>query len=598
MKTADCVFEVSQEVCNKVGGIYQVLKSKAYYMSREYGEKYHTLGPYNAESAKIEFEEQEPPEEVKKAFSRLERKGIRCRWGIWLIGGRPKTILLEPTALKSQVNEIKKNLWEKYQVDSIRSDQMFNDSVVWSTSAGMFLEELMKEEKFKKLKCVAHFHEWLAGGALLYLKKNKVRIGTVFTTHATTLGRTIVSSNEDLYRMIEEGKDGEENLRRAGRFDISAKHTTELACARECDVLTTVSKVTAREVRFILGREPDILTLNGIDFEKYPGLEDLTILRRKNRMQMRDFLIAYFSRYYEMDFYNIRSMFISGRYEFHNKGIDLFIEALGKLNEKMKKDQTDKTVIVFFWIPKETRGEDFQVLKNKALYEELHDHVAEYLPEVEDMMIGHLVKGEIPKDLISDEFMQTCKKLAAHFTEKRGQSPPLCAYQLATPEDDDQIIRAFKQNQLLNRKEDKVKVIFYPSYLSPADRLISLDYNEATITCDVGVFPSYYEPWGYTPLETIAQGSLAITTDCAGFGKFIEGRGRGVHVLKIEGRRWEDIVEDLAKKLYEIANLTKNELSERRINAKMLSTHADWGDFVKNYIVAHDLAVEKAFRSR
>jgi glycogen(starch) synthase len=186
------------------------------------------------------------------------------------------------------------------------------------------------------------------------------------------------------------------------------------------------------------------------------------------------------------------------------------------------------------------------------------------------------------------------KKLIVHFTEKRGQTPPLTAFELGYPEDDDSIIKALKKNNLLNREEDKVKVVFYPAYLSAADRLIALDYNQAAITFDVGVFPSYYEPWGYTPLETAALGTLAITTDMAGFGKFIEGKGQGIYVMKRENRKWEEMTEDLTNKLYEIVNLSKRELMDQRMNAKKLALEADWKNLAQNYITAHNMATEKA----
>jgi glycogen(starch) synthase len=163
------------------------------------------------------------------------------------------------------------------------------------------------------------------------------------------------------------------------------------------------------------------------------------------------------------------------------------------------------------------------------------------------------------------------------------------------PEDENEIIRALKSNGLLNRVEDKVKVIYYPAYLSSADRLISLDYNDATLTCDVGVFPSYYEPWGYTPVETAAQGTLAVTTNQAGFGRFINSKGGGIYVLKRMNRSWDDIVKDLAEKLYEITKLSKDELAHRRMNAKELSELTDWREFIKNYFLAYELAVKKAY---
>ncbi|MFH1126271.1 MAG: hypothetical protein V1703_04030, partial [Candidatus Altiarchaeota archaeon] len=348
-----------------------------------------------------------------------------------------------------------------------------------------------------------------------------------------------------------------------------------------------------KEAKFLLEKEPDLTLPNGLDMEKYPEMDELTILRRKYRLRTREFLTAYFCRYYSMDMFNFRTFFLSGRYEMFNKGIDLFIDALGKVNEKMKKNKVDKNVIAFIFVPTATRGEKIEILKNTSLYEEMHEHVDETLPEIRESIIKAMVKGEIPKELLSEENKNMFKKLIVHFTEKRGQVPPLGAFELAYPEEDDLIIRALKKNNLLNREEDKVKVVFYPAYLSAADRLIALDYNQATMTFDVGVFPSYYEPWGYTPLETAALGSIAVTTDLAGFGRFIQGKGEGIYVLKRENRQWDEMVNDLSEKLYQVVNFSKRELMDNRISAKKMSFEADWKNLVGNYVRAHDLALEK-----
>jgi glycogen(starch) synthase len=299
-----------------------------------------------------------------------------------------------------------------------------------------------------------------------------------------------------------------------------------------------------------------------------------------------------------MDMFNFRSIFISGRYEMFNKGIDLFIDSLGKLNDKMKKNKVDKNVVAFIFVPTGVRGEKMEVLKNTSLYEEMEEHIDEVMPEIKENITKMMTKGEIPREgqaipLLSEETRAMFRKLVVHFTEKRGQTPPLSAFDLAYPEDDDAIIKALRKNSLLNRLEDKVKVVFYPAYLSAADRLVALDYIQATMTFDVGVFPSYYEPWGYTPLETAALGSLAITTDLAGFGRFIQGKGEGIYVLKRENQKWDDMVKDLSEKLFEIINLSKRDLMDVRMSAKKMSLEADWKNLVQNYVKAHDLALEK-----
>jgi glycogen(starch) synthase len=598
MKKVDFVFEVSYEVCNKVGGIYAVLKTKAPYVVEEYGDGYYAIGFYNQKRAGIEFDERERPEEFRKAFESLKSVGIDCYFGVWIIPGRPKTILVDPRRFMGEANKIKTDLWEWDRVDSLHADNTFTEPVVWSYAVGKLLEELVKVKPFKGSRCVAHFHEWLAGAGMLYLKQNDVKIATVFTTHATMLGRSLAGSGVDIYGMLREKIGSDEVLDYARRYGVIDKHSMEVACATKADILTTVSSVTADEVAFLWKRKPDVLLLNGIDSEKYASFEELTVRRRENRIQTRDFLTAYFMRYYPMDLMNIRSFFISGRHEFRNKGLDVFIATLGRLNAMLKAAKSEKNVMVFIFVPADIRGENIEVLKNKSLYEEIKDHVQEALPDIGDNILKKIITGGDCRecgDIIPDEFKQKCKKLSAHFLETRGENPPLCAFELTVPEDENEIIRALKSNGLLNRVEDKVKVIYYPAYLSSADRLISLDYNDATLTCDVGVFPSYYEPWGYTPVETAAQGTLAVTTNQAGFGRFINSKGGGIYVLKRMNRSWDDIVKDLAEKLYEITKLSKDELAHRRMNAKELSELTDWREFIKNYFLAYELAVKKAY---
>ncbi|MFH1722151.1 MAG: glycogen/starch synthase [Candidatus Altiarchaeota archaeon] len=496
------VFEVSYEVCNKIGGIYAVLKSKAARMVERYGENYYAVGFYDAAKSRVELDHKDPPQQIGEAFKQLESTvGIRCHYGIWGIEGKPKVILVDSTELTSHIDEIKAGLWERYQVDSITSDAWFNDPLVWATACGMVIEALVSKPMFADKEIVVQCHEWMSGAPIMYFKDKGLKIPTVFTTHATILGRSIAGQGVDLYKMVNEGlKEGKTaDLELAKKFKCLDKHTMEVACAREASVFTTVSEITSKEAHFILGRKVDIAVLNGLDISKYPDLEELPVQRRKNRMVMRQFLTAYFNRYYNIDFNKIRSMFISGRYEYHNKGIDLFIQSLRILNEELKKKKFEKTVIVFFFIPSGTKGENIDVLKNISLYEEMTDRIEEETPVIRDRIAEHLTRGEIPatfESIVDEEFIRTCKNMMVHFTEKKGGTPPLCAFDLSYPEGTDSILSDLRANGLLNREEDKVKVIFYPAYLSSAERLIPMGYNEATLTCDIGVFPSYYEPWG------------------------------------------------------------------------------------------------------
>ncbi|HHQ44553.1 MAG TPA: hypothetical protein ENN13_00260, partial [Candidatus Altiarchaeales archaeon] len=528
MPKAEHVFECSYEVCNKVGGIYTVLKSKASEMIHHYDGNYTSVGFYNPDKARIDFDEEETPQDFKPVFEQLEKEGVKCYYGVWLVPGRPKTILVDPAGYYNRVNDVKAWMWEKYQVDSLNSDDTFNHPLVWSYCTGIVIERLLETGTLKGRRVVVHVHEWMSGAGALYLKSKKAPCATVFTTHATMLGRTIAGSGGDLYKMVGEGVKGRTvDPDVARKYGVNDKHTMEVACANHCDVFTTVSTITGGEAKYLLGKRPAIFLPNGIDYAKYSELDEAAILRRKYRKDMRKFLTAYFSRYYNIDYMKIRSFFISGRYEFHNKGIDVYVDALGKLNEEMKSNGYENTVIAFIFVPAAVRGENIRILKNAGLLEELYDQVEDALPDIESRIITSLTNGELAEDIYSEDFRRQARKMIVHFKELVGQTPPLCAFQLID-EGNDAIINALKRNGLLNRMEDRVKVIFYPAYLSSSDRLIGLEYNQATLTCDLGVFPSFYEPWGYTPVETAVQSTPAITTDLAGFGQFIQGKGEGI----------------------------------------------------------------------
>lgn len=593
------VFEVSFEVCNKVGGIYAVIASKAAHMVNRYGEDYYTIGYFDAQKARVELEEQEPPPALKDVFATLEsRDGIRCHYGTWTIPGKPKAILVDAGGYRDHLDGIKAGLWERHGVDSLGSDAWFDDPIVWSTAVGVLVEELSRTPAFAERDLLVHCHEWLAGGTILYLNDRNLAIATVFTTHATILGRSMASQDVDLYDLVNRGLANNEfaDDSLAKSYGCLDKHTMERATAREATVFSTVSEITAKEAHYIDGKKVDIVLPNGLDANKYPDIEELSVARKRHRRTMRQFLAAYFNRYYYVDLDAIRSVFISGRFEYHNKGLDVFIQALGRLNDRLKGEKAETTVVAFIFIPTGVRGENVEVLKNVSLYEEMADRVDDEWPHLKERLLDSLARGSIPssfEELVDDDFKKICKSMIVHFTSKKGGTPPLCAFELSYPESEDPILGELRANGLLNRKEDRVKVVYYPAYLSSADRLIPLSYDDATLTCDVGVFPSYYEPWGYTPLEVAAQGGLSITTDLAGFGRFIDGKGDGIYVLKREDRPWEDLVADLTAKLTEIVQLPKKERIRRRINAKELSYLADWKVLAEHYFSAHEMALTR-----
>lgn len=588
------VLEASYEIGNKVGGIHTVLTSKSARMMEKIPEFYE-IGPYYENKAKTEFEEKIIPEKFHKTFVEMEKEfGIKCHYGNWVMAEKfPECILIDHSNLKKKVNEIKKELWNAFKIDSMGSDDWFDEPVVWGKALGLLIEKLEKNKSFGGKKVVAHFHEYLSGTGLLHLKKIKSKVKTVFTTHATILGRTIAEAKkEDLYELIEKGfkekKPAEDKL--AYNYGMQSKFFLEKACAHNADVFTSVSKAVAKEAEFILGKKCDLVLPNGLDLDKFPIMEDLSILHKQYRNRIRHFVEAYFYPYYYFNIKNTIFYFIAGRYEFHNKGIDLFIDGLGALNKQLKKEKKDKIVVAFLWVAEETTARNIAVMENMVIHQTIEDMIERELPQIHKKLFRNLMEGKrMEEDLFEKEFLLNAKKMLLKLKSKKEFTPPLSAFDTR----ENEIVKAIKRNGLLNREEDKVKVIYYPTYLSTADGLIGLNYYEAIIGSHYGVFPSYYEPWGYTPLETAALGVPTVTTDLGGFGQFIEEKlgkkAKGsIEVLKRKGKTYNEEVQSMKKAMHEIYSMTKAERMQKKIKAKEYARLADWRNLIENYIKAYE----------
>ncbi len=587
---SDKLFEVSFEVCNRVGGIYRVLESKASRMIDSYGDKYFLIGPYYEEKAKGEFREEEPPERMGRVFDKMKREGVDCYYGRWLVKGKPVAILVDFKNYFPKVNEIKKEMWDHFGIDSLDAGHDFDEPTCFSYAVGKFLQEISLEYEGEKL--VSHFHEWLTGMALLFLGMKNVKMKRVFTTHATSLGRTLAFNSINFYTSI----DDIEPEKEAKNYGVTAKHLTEKAAAKEAEVFTTVSEITGMEAKNFLGREPDLILPNGLDIEKFLSFEDIAVKHRLQRRRLRNFVASYFFPYYTFDLEETLFYFIIGRKEIRAKGIDVFIDSLGKLNKRMKEEGSDRTIISFFFIPTETAGVDPSLIENVEYFRDLQDSVEASFPEIEERILHNILcENELTKEnLISEDHLFDIEKKLHRM--KRGQgSPSLCTHLLAAASDE--IMEHLKSAELLNREEDRVKVIYYPVYLTGHDGLSNLNYEEALEACHMGVFPSFYEPWGYTPLEAAALGVSSVTTDLAGFGRFRAGLETredrpGIYILKREKKKDEEIVEDLHQFLYSFMKTTRRERVENKIEARKIASKADWRNFVSFYIEAHNKSLE------
>ncbi len=590
---ANRCFEISWEVCNKVGGIYTVVSSKAAQMISRYGkDNYLLIGPHFPKKSWGIFEERLAPEPYKRIFEELRKEGIVCSYGTWLVKGNPNAILIDFSGFAKEANNIKRNLWDWFGIDSLGTTYFdFDEPVIWSYAVGRLLERINSVDP--SIRSVAHCHEWLSGATLLYLKKNAPGVGTVFTTHATMLGRALSSAGFDLYANLQK-VNPEDEARRMGQ-SMWAKFLMERACAKQANVFTTVSEITGIEAQYLLGRKPEVLLLNGLDMDKFPTFEEASLRHRHYKSKIKEFCLSYFFPYSTFDLDNTLFYFLAGRYEFRDKGVDVYIKSLAKLNELLKGDQAKRTVVAFIFIPGNVRGTKMEVLENRSQFEDLKESVTENIETIQTRMLYGLIETKELgcSFLFEEEALEEVHRKALRMHRKG--IPPISTHDLFD-EDQDQIIQALRQAGLDNRPENPVKVVFYPVYLSGADNLLNTTYYESMHGCHLGIFPSLYEPWGYTPLEASALGVPSITTDLAGFGRYVIKQGLhnalpGIYVLNRFNVKDEDVIKEMTQMMFQYATMSKQDRVQNKIQARAIAEKADWKFFADYYIEAHNQAV-------
>jgi glycogen(starch) synthase len=591
---ATTLLETSWEVCNKVGGIYSVLSSKSSYMQELYDE-YRAIGPYKAEKAADNFEAQETPKKYKDVEATLNERGIKLHFGKWLVNQHPDCVLIEYDGLWNNLDDYKKELWDSHRVDSLGSGDDFNEPLLFSMAVAAFIEETERQGAIPAEKTVFHAHEWLTGFSVLKLKNQDSHVSTTFTTHATMLGRTISGIEGNLYERLDE-IDAESKAKELGVMD---KHSAEQAAAKAADAFTTVSKITGRECTALHGKTPDVYVLNGLDVEHFPSFEEASIKHQENRERIREFLSYAFYPHYTFDTSHNLTMLYAGRYEYENKGIDIFLEALSRLNEELREKDTERTVSVFLCLAAPNNGPKYELLKSKNIYQHLQEQLESNQDEITKQILYDVISGEdrTEAELLSKAELQDMKRTLNRF--KQESQPPLCSHELEGGEENHRIIQEMRRLGLNNTEDDPVKVMLYPAYLDGNDSLLNLKYFDMISGSHLGVFPSYYEPWGYTPLETAAMAVPAVTTDLAGYGIYMEEelkdlteeRG-GVYVVERDGKSWQHSADDLHSVLSHYAGLSHADRVKEKMRAKMLSEVADWQEFQEHYVEAHNHAMQ------
>ena len=538
----DYLFEVSWEVCNKVGGIYTVIATKSLYLKSELKRHHILIGPDVWMNVENNPDFIEDPLLYRMWRDQAAQEGLRIRVGKWNVPGKPTAILVDFKQYLTKKDEMLAEMWRDYGVDSITGNWDYVESALFGYTAGKVIESFYRFNLTPSDKVVAQFHEWMTGAGLLYLKGTKLPIATVFTTHATVVGRCLAGNNLPLYDSMKL-YDGDAKAR---EFNVMARHSLEKQSAIHSDIFTTVSGITAAECRQFLTRDVDVVTPNGFENSFTPATdEEYDTIRKAARSRFVEVATAMSG---ETVPDNAVFVGIGGRYEWKNKGIDVFIDALAKLNETGFEG---KTVQAFILIPSGHKGAD------KELAAKLGGADTSYVTQV------------------------------SHY--------------LMDPEYDI-ITRRLREVALNNSVGDKVKVYFIPSYLNGDDGIFNMKYYDLLAGLDLTVFPSYYEPWGYTPLESLAFKVPTLTTTLAGFGVWVNEHYKkehpGISIIERNDSNYADVVDGVIARMKEIANLDKAGRQVYMSNAKEVSEIALWENNIVYYKQAYSEALEKVISEK
>ncbi len=584
--------EVGWEVCQQVGGIYTVLRSKAPSMVAAYDTNYCLVGPYNADQAQVEFEEKKDDHPFSRAARALSEAGIPARFGIWLVPERPYVVLLDLEALRSRLSEIKYFVWENHGISTPPDDPLVDQVLLFGHAVFLFLKELTGQPGLSPV--IAHFHEWMAGSCLPEIRRSKLPVSTVFTTHATLLGRYIATADTHFYEKLSSVRPLEE----ARRFNIEARYHIERAAAHAADVFTTLSELTAVECRQTLEREPDLLVPNGMHLERPVALHEFQTLHQKYKGYINNFVMAHFFPSYTFDLDNTLYFFTSGRYEYKNKGFDITLEALARLNWRLKQSRIERTIVVFLVTKRPFRSIHPDVLSNITMMEELRRTCEGIKGQIGDRLFENVAMGKKPWlfELVDEYWWIRLRRVMS--ARRSAHLPPIITH---IPVDDvhDEVLNQLRASRLLNHADDPVKVVYHPDFITTTSPLFGMEYDQFVRGCHLGVFPSYYEPWGYTPLECLTLGVPALTSDLSGFGVYArtnvpDHADNGLWVIRRKEREYNKSADELADLMLQYVLLDRRERIGLRNRAESLAPEFDWKVLSANYIRAHDLAVRRS----
>lgn len=541
----DFLFEVSWEVCNKVGGIYAVLSTKAATLKASLGDNLVFIGPdiWDNQESPFFIEGAATPTLQEWAKNVSTSENLKVRVGRWNIPGQPLVVLVDFRPFYAIKNSVYAQMWEWYGVNSMAAYGDYDEGCMFAYASALVIESLFKCNCPQRSKAIAHFNEWTTGMGVLYLKHQLPAIATVFTTHATCVGRSICGNNKPLYDYLP-GYNGDQM---ADELNMTSKHSVEKRAAQQADCFTTVSDITAIECNQLLERMP-LVTPNGFESGFVPSGVAFSRVRRESRAVLSRLVECMTGAKLEEDTFFVGT---AGRCEFKNKGLDVFLDSLNRLRQRMPNRDVVAFIMVPGWVQEPRADVKFRM-----------ESQVDFTTPVGDPVFTHAVHNYF----------------------------------------EDPILKRIHELGFYNAKDDKVKVIYIPCYLNGDDGIINRTYYNMLAGLDLTVYPSYYEPWGYTPLESCAFGVPTVTTSLSGFGKWCMSFGRGkniedgVSVVERNDSNYENVVSDICETIYYCASFPNTDAKPARQEARKIAARAAWKNFIKHYEKAYDEALQSAYR--
>jgi len=591
------LLEIAWEVCNQVGGIYTVIRSKVSAMVEKWDDNYVAVGPYFPQRADAEFEPMTESDEtvIGQTVRKMQQMGYGVQYGHWLITGRPRIVLFDIASVSTdQLNVIKGELWKRHQLTTLNVEPLVDQTLIFREMVRQFLT-LLAADHSKRVDFVAHFHEWMASSGLPDLRKDNVKIATIFTTHATMLGRYLAQNEPGFYGKLPFF----DWLREARHYGIETQATIERLAAQQSHVFTTVSDVTARECEVFLGRQTDLVLPNGLNITRFAAVHEFQNLHVRFKDKIHEFIMGHFFQSYSFDLEKTLYFFTSGRFEFTNKGYDLTLEALARLNYRMKQADMDMTVVMFMVTKQPFTSIDPEVLHSRALLDEIQETTRAIEKQVGERLFlaaaSNPTANTLP-DLNSfvDEYWRLRLRRTVQSWKTKKQ-PPFLTHNLVQEDD---MTRFIRQANLVNNESDRVKIVYHPDFIASTNPLFGLDYSQFVRGCHLGVFPSYYEPWGYTPLECVVRGIPTVTSDQSGFGDFImqimrDYENRGIYVINRRTQNFTEAADQLADVLFRFVKMAQRDRIQQRNRVESIAEVFDWSNLRAYYDTAHDLALKR-----